>query len=1499
MSGLETTEGYGSSRSYHVRAVDRGDNQVNRIRTPLTVAIPSGTPNVTLRANVRWLKGNPEILLRLRGNWLECAGEMALPISPGTPGARNSRYLTNAPPAITGVQHSPVLPTANESIVVTACVHDPNGLLSVTLNYRLDPNTAYSSVAMTDSGALGDAVAGDGIFSGAIPGQATATTVAFYVEATDNFSPPATDRFPNNAPARECLVRVGEVQPAGNFPVYRIWMTQATLNAWTSRSKLNNSPLDVTFVLGDNRVIYNTKALYAGSPYIAPGYSGPASGRCGYSIEFPEDDLFLGDTDLVLDWPGGHGNETTAMQEQMAYWIADRLNLPFSHRYSIRLHVNGVTDDARHAVFEAVMQPGGSFVEAWSPDNTDGQFFKIDRAFEFSDAGGLTADPQPRLQNFTTTGGVKKREKYRWNFNYRATRRVNDYTNIFALVDALNSTAPEPYTCATFGLVDVEQWMGIFATEHIIVNFDAYGHEIGKNMYAYLPKKGKWQLYLFDLDWLMLAAPSHISSYAPSTAPLFNSEDPTIARMYAFPPFARAYWRTIQNAVNGPLAAANCNPVMDAKYNSLVANGIVWCDNQTLTDPTVVKNWFSQRRAALQAQLAAVTPAFTVNASVTISNGVALISGTAPVEVNTVSVNGAKWQVTWTSVTGWTATVPLQSGSNFFSVVGLDVHDQSIAGASNSVSVVYNGSVPSPVGSVVINEIMFNPAIPEAEYVELFNTSSNYSFDLSGWNFNGLGYDFPGGTFIGPRGYLVLAKDRAAFDTAYGAGVVVFDQFPGNLQSDGETLSLMKPGVPPAADLVVDRVRYETNAPWPTAPRNYSLQLFDATQDNSRVANWIAGTTNGSSGVPSQTLLTYSSVWRYMQTVNLDGVNWTAPAYNDASWPFGPGLLGYEPSALPEPIGTQLTVVDGRVTFYFRTSFNYTGTVAGVSLKLTPVLDDGAVVYLNGGELFRLGITNNPVVYTNFASRLIDNATYEGPFTIIPTNLVQGTNVLAVEVHQINNTSSDVVFGLKVDAEFNAATNVAGPYTPGAATLAGVTLPAFPSVWLNELQADNVTGPMDNFGQREPWVEIYNAGSNALNLAGFYLSDTYTNLAKWAFAANASITPGGLLVVWCDDQTNQTTANALHTNFRLSSGTGRVALARALGGTNQIVDYLNYANLPSNWSYGDLPDGQPFYRNAMFAVTPNATNSSASPPINVFINEWMADNLGTLADPADSDFEDWFEIYNPGTTNVDLGGYYLTDNLTNKFQYPPIPATGRYLVPPHGYLLVWADDATGQNNTNRADLHVNFKLDKDGEAVGLFAADGTTIDAVTFGAQATDMSEGRYPDGTAGIYPMTVPTPRAANFIPNTPPTLAPMSNQVIAVRHTLAFPAIASDTDAPPQTLTFSLSPGAPANASINPASGEFSWTPTNGPSTNAISIIVSDNGSPTMSATQTFIVTVYLPPTISFQLTGDAMQLSWPSGILQQADEAAGSYSDVFGAASPYVITPTAARQFYRVRF
>jgi len=93
----------------------------------------------------------------------------------------------------------------------------------------------------------------------------------------------------------------------------------------------------------------------------------------------------------------------------------------------------------------------------------------------------------------------------------------------------------------------------------------------------------------------------------------------------------------------------------------------------------------------------------------------------------------------------------------------------------------------------------------------------------------------------------------------------------------------------------------------------------------------------------------------------------------------------------------------------------------------------------------------------------------------------------------------------------------------------------------------------------------------------------------------------------------------------------------------------------------------------------------------------------------------------------------------------------------------------------------------------------------------------------------------------NTPPTLAPIANRTVNVGQTVAFTASATDTNQPPQTLTFNLL-SATATATVNTNTGAFSWRPLVGQAgtTNSITLEVTDNGNPNLSATQSFTVTV-----------------------------------------------------------
>lgn len=143
----------------------------------------------------------------------------------------------------------------------------------------------------------------------------------------------------------------------------------------------------------------------------------------------------------------------------------------------------------------------------------------------------------------------------------------------------------------------------------------------------------------------------------------------------------------------------------------------------------------------------------------------------------------------------------------------------------------------------------------------------------------------------------------------------------------------------------------------------------------------------------------------------------------------------------------------------------------------------------------------------------------------------------------------------------------------------------------------------------------------------------------------------------------------------------------------------------------------------------------------VVINEVLASNATTLADPDTRAFGDWIELYNASSATVDLGGSYLTDAFSRPTKWRIPDGT---TLAPGAFLVVWADDG----NTAGTALHANFKLSGDGEAVGLFSATGAVLDTLTFGPQATDVSYGRQPDGGTARAFFAAPTPGAPNRVP-------------------------------------------------------------------------------------------------------------------------------------------------------
>ncbi|HXJ59752.1 MAG TPA: hypothetical protein VNU68_24170 [Verrucomicrobiae bacterium] len=153
------------------------------------------------------------------------------------------------------------------------------------------------------------------------------------------------------------------------------------------------------------------------------------------------------------------------------------------------------------------------------------------------------------------------------------------------------------------------------------------------------------------------------------------------------------------------------------------------------------------------------------------------------------------------------------------------------------------------------------------------------------------------------------------------------------------------------------------------------------------------------------------ATWTYLDNATEPGTDWTLPAYNDGTWPEGAAQFGFGD-------GDETTVLNaGIVTAYFRHAFTVTGADLVPSLRLRVLRDDGAAVYLNGVEIFRSNLPPGPLTYNTLALTTVSGAEETTEFVTADLNarlLVEGRNVLAVEVHQASAASSDLSFDLEL-----------------------------------------------------------------------------------------------------------------------------------------------------------------------------------------------------------------------------------------------------------------------------------------------------------------------------------------------------------------------------------------------------------------------------------------------------------------------------------------------------
>jgi len=244
------------------------------------------------------------------------------------------------------------------------------------------------------------------------------------------------------------------------------------------------------------------------------------------------------------------------------------------------------------------------------------------------------------------------------------------------------------------------------------------------------------------------------------------------------------------------------------------------------------------------------------------------------------------------------------------------------------------------------------------------------------------------------------------------------------------------------------------------------------------------------------TLIPFGANWRYLDNGTDQGTNWSQPSFNDSGWSSGPAQLGY--SSNPPEVDEATIVSFGPdpnnkyITTYFRRAFVVTNTAEFTNLVARLLLDDGAVVYLNGAEAYRVNMPPGPIAYGTLALTALENTLFTN--SIPAAQLVPGTNTLAVEVHQNISISTDLSFDFELLGQ-----QVAPPNTPPTVAItsptngASYTAPATIAIAASGSDSDGFVTS----------VALYQNGSLLFQTAGATANYSWNNVPAGAYTLTA------------------------------------------------------------------------------------------------------------------------------------------------------------------------------------------------------------------------------------------------------------------------------------------------------------------------------------------------------------------------------------------------------------
>ncbi len=286
----------------------------NQVEANLTQRITNGTTyDISFRA--KWLGGSSLLNTRLYFNRAARTTHLVTPALTGTPGAQNSRYQTNIGPTFFSPNHQPIVPAANASVKVSILVQDPQGVANCQLNWSANGGS-FNTVTM--------ASAGNGLYTGTIPGRAAATIVQFYVQAVDGLGGVST--WPAAGPNSGALYKVADgdadLSRGHNFRVVLTPEKWAWLRADTNL--LSNASVPGTLIYDENRTYYDVAVRLKGSMMGRAGDPRPS-----LRIDFQDDDPFRGEHPiLMLDCSGRAGGVYNQQEEIVVHHLMQQAGIP-------------------------------------------------------------------------------------------------------------------------------------------------------------------------------------------------------------------------------------------------------------------------------------------------------------------------------------------------------------------------------------------------------------------------------------------------------------------------------------------------------------------------------------------------------------------------------------------------------------------------------------------------------------------------------------------------------------------------------------------------------------------------------------------------------------------------------------------------------------------------------------------------------------------------------------------------------------------------------------------------------------------------------------------------------------------------------------------------------------------------------------------------------------------------------------------------------------------